>query len=71
MQVVPNPRRQPIQLFNVRPRDQITQAWDIGANSHWYDFTVTGSRARFERRIAGHGEDGRSSFSDPNFGKLA
>jgi phospholipase C len=37
--------------------------WELTANHHWYDFTVTGER--FERRFAGRMETGMASFSDP------
>jgi phospholipase C len=50
----------------------LVDRWDLAANSNWYDFTVTSLRdGGFGRRFAGHGENGRPSVSDSNFGKPA
>ncbi len=58
----------PTERVYVQPRAQIVRAWDVASSRHWYDFNVSTSSG-FARRIAGHGEDGRPSVSDPNFGK--
>jgi phospholipase C len=56
----------------LRPGAQLIDRWDLEASNNWYDLTVTSVRDRgFERRFAGHGENGRPSVSDPNFGKQA
>jgi phospholipase C len=58
--------------FHLAPGAQVIDAWALGPSQNWYDFTVkSAGDARFERRIAGHGEDGRPSVSDPAFGKSA
>jgi len=46
--------------------------WEISASHNWYDFIVTcAEQPAFQRRFAGHGEDGRPSRSDPLLGKQA
>ncbi len=51
---------------------EIVDSWDLRATPHWYDFVVTSDHdPAFERRIAGHGEDGRPSLSDPELGRQA
>ncbi len=60
----------PARRYSLAARGVKTDAWDIRTSGHWYDFTVTGAHdPSFERRLAGHGEDGRTSLSDPAFGK--
>jgi phospholipase C len=64
--------RASVRRFYLAPGAQLVDAWDTRASQNWYDFTVKSAHdARFERRIAGHGEDGRPSVSDPIFGKQA
>ena len=47
-----------------------TDAWSLRGSHNWYDFTVTAAgHPMFQRRIAGHGEDGRPSISDPALGR--
>ena len=49
-----------------------TDAWDLRASHNWYDLVVTCAEApSFQRRFAGHGEDGRPSLSDPLLGRQA
>jgi phospholipase C len=73
LQVAPNaylkakPRR-----HELAPGAQSIDAWDLGASRNWYDFVVTcPAQSAFERRFAGHGEDGRPSVSDPLLGRQA
>jgi len=52
------------------PSSQMVDVWNIRPSRHWYDFKVTtADLAGFERRFAGHGEDGRPSVSDPLLGR--
>jgi phospholipase C len=45
--------------------------WSLREYFGWYDLVVTVSEdASFERRLAGHVETGRDSFSDPAMGGL-
>jgi phospholipase C len=54
------------------PGAQVIDAWDLKSSAHWYDLAVTSAEhPGFERRIAGHGEDGRPSLSDPALGRQA
>ncbi|HEY2749977.1 phosphocholine-specific phospholipase C [Phenylobacterium sp.] len=54
------------------PGASTTDDWDLVPSHNWYDFVVTCAEARgFQRRLAGHGEDGRPSFSDPLLGRQA
>ncbi|HZC15422.1 MAG TPA: phospholipase domain-containing protein, partial [Caulobacteraceae bacterium] len=57
--------------FTLGSRAELIHAWDISKSGHWYDFTVRGGEPGSEWRIAGHGEDGRPSVSDPLFGRPA
>ncbi|MDR3510608.1 MAG: phospholipase C, phosphocholine-specific [Caulobacteraceae bacterium] len=44
-------------------------AWPIAASAHWYDLSVgLAEQPGFLRRLAGHVETGRPSFSDPALG---
>ena len=44
----------------------------LAASHNWYDVRVTcPDLPGFERRFAGHGEDGRPSISDPALGRTA
>jgi phospholipase C len=52
------------------PGAEQVDVWDIAPSGHWYDFKVTSTGdGAFERRIAGHGENGRPSISDPALGR--
>ena len=56
----------PARRHRLAPGAEVIDAWDLKASHHWYDFVVTAAHdPGFERRIAGHGEDGRPSLSDP------
>jgi phospholipase C len=60
----------PARLHRLAPGEQATDAWDLKASHNWYDLTVTCVEApSFQRRFAGHGEDGRPSVSDPLLGR--
>jgi len=61
------PRRRVIQ-----PGAEVVETIDLRPSHHWYDVSVTCLEAPgFERRFAGHGEDGRPSISDPALGRQA
>jgi phospholipase C len=62
----------PARRHRLAPGAELADAWDLRASHHWYDFAVTAAHdPAFERRIAGHGEDGRPSLSDPALGRQA
>jgi phospholipase C len=62
----------PPRLHRLAPQATVTDAWDLKASHNWYDLIVTCAEApSFQRRLAGHGEDGRPSVSDPLFGRQA
>jgi phospholipase C len=62
----------PARLHRVGAGGQATDVWDLKGAQNWYDFTVTCAEApSFQRRFAGHGEDGRPSLSDPLLGRQA
>ncbi|TKC89422.1 phospholipase C, phosphocholine-specific [Trinickia terrae] len=52
--------------FNLAPESQTEARWDLRGSHHWYDLTISdGSNGTFLRRLAGHIETGRPSFTDP------
>jgi phospholipase C len=56
----------------VGPGAEATETVDLAASLNWYDVRVTCVDVPgFERRFAGHGEDGRPSISDPALGRQA
>jgi phospholipase C len=56
----------------VGPGEEVTETIDLRPSHHWYDVSITCVEvAGFERRFAGHGEDGRPSISDPALGRQA
>ena len=58
--------------LRLAPGETRASVWDVRSSGHWYDLTVTCRQdPDFERRIAGHGEDGRPSISDPALGRQA
>ena len=62
----------PARIHRLAPGAQMFDHWDTRASHHWYDFVVTCAEApAFQRRFAGHGEDGRPSRSDPLLGRQA
>jgi phospholipase C len=53
------------------PDESIDKEWSLKAFHGWYDLVVTVEQdASFERRLAGHLETGRDSYSDPALGGL-
>ncbi len=59
-------------LRRLGPGETATDAWDLKASHNWYDLVVTCAEApSFQRRFAGHGEDGKASMSDPLLGRQA
>ena len=51
---------------------ELVETIDLAASHNWYDVRVTCLEVPgFERRFAGHGEDGRPSISDPALGRQA
>ena len=61
------PRRRPL-----APGAETVETIDVGPSHNWYDVRVTClEHPGFERRFAGHGEDGRPSLSDPALGRQA
>ena len=56
----------------VKPGAEVVETIDLAPSHHWYDISVTCLELPgFERRFAGHGEDGRPSVSDPALGRQA
>ena len=57
-------------LHRLAPGAFVMDDWNLRASHNWYDFIVTCVEApAFQRRFAGHGEDGRPSVSDPLLGR--
>ena len=62
----------PPRLRRLEPGETVIDAWDLTPSHNWYDLVVTCAEApSFQRRFAGHGEDGRPSLSDPLLGRQA
>jgi len=62
----------PPRLRRLGPGQTAIDAWDLKASHNWYDLVVTCAEApSFQRRFAGHGEDGQPSLSDPLLGRQA
>jgi phospholipase C len=52
------------------PGAQVIDVWSLKASHNWYDFVITCAEApSFQRRLAGHGENGKPSLSDPLLGR--
>ena len=52
--------------FTIPPQAAAEATWRLADSHQWYDLTVSdGSDGTFVRRLAGHVETGRPSFSDP------
>jgi phospholipase C len=52
------------------PGAVVMDDWDLKDSHNWYDLSVTCAEApSFQRRLAGHGEDGKPSLSDPLLGR--
>jgi phospholipase C len=62
----------PARLHRLAPGAEAVDAWDLKASRSWYDLIVTCAEApSFQRRFAGHGENGKPSLSDPLLGRQA
>ena len=62
----------PARLHRLAPGAEAVDAWDLKTSRSWYDLIVTCAEApSFQRRLAGHGEDGKPSLSDPLLGRQA
>ncbi|QCP48007.1 phospholipase C, phosphocholine-specific [Trinickia violacea] len=52
--------------FKLGAHDEVEARWELRSSHHWYDLTISdGTGGTFLRRLAGHIETGRPSFSDP------
>lgn len=52
--------------IEVAPQGEQEACWRLADSHHWYDLTVTaGDAGAFMRRLAGHIETGRASYTDP------
>jgi phospholipase C len=55
----------PSRLHRLTPGASVMDDWDLSASHNWYDFIVTCAEApSFQRRLAGHCENGKASLSD-------
>jgi phospholipase C len=62
----------PPRLHRLAPGAEVADYWDLDSSHNWYDFIVTCAEApSFQRRLAGHCEDGKPSVSDPLLGRQA
>jgi len=52
--------------YTLEPGRSIEEHWDLFCSNNWYDLLVSSSsNPAYQRRIAGHVENGRHSTSDP------
>ncbi len=57
--------------YRLAPGASVESVWNIAGQDHWYDFTIVREGDRnYVRRLAGHIETGRPSFSDPAIAAL-
>jgi phospholipase C len=64
--VVDNAYDAPARHLELAPYGEQEACWPLADSHHWYDLTVTGKEeGTFIRRVAGHVETGRPSFTDP------
>ena len=62
----------PPRRHHLAPGASVMDDWDLRVSHNWYDFVITCAEApSFQRRLAGHCEDGRPSLSDPLLGRQA
>jgi phospholipase C len=62
----------PARVHRLASGAQAIDAWDLKSSHNWYDLVVTCPEAPgFQRRLAGHGENGKPSVSDPLLGRQA
>jgi phospholipase C len=65
-------RDSPPRQRRLAPSEHATETYLLKDSSGWYDIVVTCAEApSFQRRFAGHGEDGKPSLSDPLLGRQA
>jgi phospholipase C len=65
-------RNSPPRLHRLAPAERGVETYDLKGEQNWYDLVVTCAEApSFQRRFAGHGEDGKPSVSDPLLGRQA
>jgi phospholipase C len=65
-------RNSPPRQRRLAPHESATETYDLKGEQNWYDIVVTCAEAPgFQRRFAGHGEDGKPSVSDPLLGRQA
>ncbi|CAM2156378.1 Non-hemolytic phospholipase C [Pararobbsia alpina] len=50
--------------FSLPSEGYLEAPWQLQTSYHWYDLTVTDGNG-FSRRVAGHVENGKASYSDP------
>ena len=63
---------EPAKHYLLAPGGTIALAWPLARDDHWFDLAVTSDHDKtFLRRLAGHGETGRPSYSDPRIGRTA
>jgi phospholipase C len=57
------------QQLELAPGASQSVEFDLHSSANWYDFSIRAEHAgNFLRRLSGHLEDGRPSFSDPGMG---
>ncbi len=62
-QRAPNPQQRELR---VPATSTLVSVWDVAAQDHWYDLTITSADdPDYHRRLAGHRETGKPSRSDP------
>ncbi|WP_118185298.1 phosphocholine-specific phospholipase C [Paraburkholderia phosphatilytica] len=64
LSIVDNAYGAPSRHFTLLPGLQIEEAYVLASSHHWYDLSVSDGNV-YLRRLAGHVENGRPSFSDP------
>jgi phospholipase C len=52
-------------ILTVKPGQTVRHRWSLKDSYNWYDFTIAGSTANFERRFAGRVETGKDGVTDP------
>ena len=57
---------EPARHLELAPYGEQEACWPLAGSHHWYDLTVTSKEeGTFVRRVAGHVETARPSFTDP------
>nr|WP_274705108.1 phospholipase domain-containing protein [Sphingomonas sp. H160509] len=60
-----------VRLIALQPGQRKTSRIDLKPSDHWYDIIVRIGGSPTTVRLAGHAETGRSSVSDPAYGRRA